>query len=285
MTPTGKGVFLWQLDHCFNGDMVKLANALIAAKVTWVAVKAANGYASFNTPLLRSLISNLRAAGIAVWGWHYVYGIGYTGVNISKFEGDMAVQRIGDYLFDGWIIDAESEYKRSGSAAAADTYLHIIRGRYPQIPLALCSYRWPSYHKEFPWANFLAHVDLHMPQVYWVGAHNPGAQLAQSYKELNALKRLPFVPVGAAYTEGEWKGPTPDELDQFDQMAHTLKLPGVSWWSWDSQGIQEHPEWLARIAAHVWGAPPEPKVSWAWEVTNALRSQNFKIPDPPESLW
>ena len=68
----GKGIFIWQLSRC--GDLRALATRLHSMGVKWLAVKAADGFLGFNDAHLPGLIEAVKPYGIAVWGWHYVYG-------------------------------------------------------------------------------------------------------------------------------------------------------------------------------------------------------------------
>ncbi len=273
MIPKGKGVQVWILNQ---KDPIAQANAIINAGFQFVALKMANGILDFNQDTnsiaMRSFITVCQAAGVQVVGWQYVYGANtFTGRSIAKIEADAAIRNIQHYGIDGWLIDAETEYKRIGSAAWADTYMTALRLQAPNVSLGLQSFRWPSVHPEFPWSNFLNLVNFHCPQVYWVQASNAGAQLVRSVTELLALKNLPVLPTGSAYFENNW-GPTPAQLNDFDQAAHRLGLPGVLWYAWDDHGISEHPDWLAAIKAHSWSSTPptpmltiEQKVDILWQ--------------------
>ena len=63
------------------------------------------------------------------------------------------------------MIDVEREYKDAGKSKAAATFMNRLRAALPHIPVALCSYRFPSYHPQIPWKVFLERCDLNMPQV------------------------------------------------------------------------------------------------------------------------
>lgn len=262
MIPTGKGVFVYILERCAGGDMTRLAHMAQEAGYSWVALKAANGMANVNEALLPAAVTALRAVGIQVWGWQYIYGGNiYTGQSIAGREAEAAIRNIQRFGFDGWILDPEREYKRRGSAAWADVYTTALRASFPDLSLGLCSYRYPSLHPELPWQSFLRRVDFHCPQVYWMGAHNPGAQLRQSVRELRALRELPVAPVGAAFSERGWS-PTIAEINEFDATARELKLGGVAWWVWDGKGLEANPEWWATVAAHDWGgSTPAPALT------------------------
>lgn len=273
MIPTGKGIQVWNLT-----TPNETAARIIAAGFQWVAVKAADGTLDHNQKdgpdNMAVFVQILRNAGIAVYGWQYVYGANWLGNTFAKSEAESAIRNINRFGFDGWFIDAEKEYKRKGSAAWADTYMTTLRAGLPWVTLGLQSYRFPSLHPELPWQSFLRHVDFHAPQVYWVGAANPGAQLRRSTQELKALRDLPIVPTGSAYFERGW-GPTVEQINEFDAAAKAFGLFGVLWYCWDDQGVSTHADWYEAIKAHKWMVEVEP-VPYLEAVDEFLRTLGYK---------
>ena len=293
MNPTGKGMFIWRLLVCAGGKPLKLAAMAQDLGLSWVAIKAVDGTVSFNQGLpgedwagpnlLPAAVAALEAVGIRIWLWGYVYGTNRWGQSIVVKEAEKAVENISRFHPDGWIIDAESEFKKAGSGARADQYMTILRATYPRLPIGLCSYRFPVLHPEFCWHNFLRYCDFHLPQVYWVGAHNPGDQLGRSVRELKALADLPVVPVGAAYYEPglKWQ-PTVSEVNELDRVAHQLNLPGITWWEWgeNGHGTEYLPDLWEAIKGHQWGAPAIPPQAWDHAITGWARTLGYVGPDP-----
>ena len=272
--PTGKGIFIWMLSASANGDPLALATQAQLAGLSWVAIKVQNGARLFQETLVPQAVSALRGAGIDVWGWGYLGGSpSFRTWGTAAQEAQTTLQAVDRFSLDGFIIDAESEYKRAGANTWARVYMTSLKVAMPHLSLGLCSYRWPSLHPQLPWSTFLAGCAFHIPQVYWQESHNPAEQLRRSVRELTALKSLPVVPVGSSYSEHGW-APTVAELDAFDREAHGLKLPGVGWWSW--QALDNHPDWWGAISAHDWDleeTPPVPltveqKVDLLWEHHN-----------------
>jgi hypothetical protein len=251
--PTGKGMFIWDLAHTARGNPLMLAAKAQELGLDWVAVKISNGTAVFQSALLPAAIIALRGVDVSVWGWSYIYLVGRTLLLQGKEEAHLAGDLVLKYGLDGFLIDGEGECKRPRGAVAAEHFATTLRLRLPQMPIGLCSFRFPSLHSDFPWRPLLQICDFHAPQVYWQGAHNPGAQLERSYRELRALKDIPFIPTGSAYAEAGWQ-PTVQEIDAFDARAHALWLPGLSWWSF--QAIESHPDFYAAIARHSWTPKP-----------------------------
>ncbi len=232
MTLKGKGFYIWKIPDCEGGDANKIANVAKAAGLSHVLIKIADGIYTYNydwnkrVDLVPPVANALRARGIQVWGWQFVYG------SYPSKEADIAIKRIKELNLDGFAIDAEHHYRESGKAAAAKTYMRELRGGVGNnFPLALSSYRFPSLHP-IPWNEFLEKCDYNMPQVYWMGAHNPGAQLARTLNEFESLKyRPPIIPTGAAFTEHGWT-PTTQDVEEFLITAQSLNLSAANFWEW-----------------------------------------------------
>jgi hypothetical protein len=289
--PTGKGLFIWKLGVCAGGDMRVMANMALSAHLDWVAIKAADGKDNFNQAnpanygpdLLGAAVDNLHSVGIKVWFWQYVYGANTLRQSIAAAEANRIVDVISRFHPEGLLIDAEAQYKRSGAAAWADTYMTILRSSFPTLPIGLCSYRFPTLHPELPWQSFLRRCNFHTPQVYWLLAHNPGDQMGRSVRELKALANLPVVPVGAAYYDTGYKWqPTVAELNEFDRVAHALKLPGLAWWEWgeNGHGAQYIAEFWEAITRHEWGDPVLPPQKWDESITAWARTMGYSGPGP-----
>lgn len=271
----GKGIFIWKSKHIEGGDLGKIVQACTGMGLSWVALKIGDGidvrYASFPEAMAEA-VGAFRAAGIAVWGWHYVYG----GLWLDKSgkvhvggpspaqEAAFAVRQVNELGLAGYIIDAESEWKLTASGVAspgqrAATFMSKLQGI--GAPVALCSYRFPSYHPEFPWEAFLAGCELHMPQVYW-GPGRAVNDLDRSVQELRKKKLLPIVPLGRAYIGDGYPtpGPSGEELRGFMQRAVERGCPGASFWALDflymHAGGEER---KAAIGEYEWGSAPEPE--------------------------
>lgn len=141
--PIGKGVWVWQLKQCLGGNMPRLAVEIKKLGCSHVVIKVANGMTESNADLFASAQAAFDALGILVWGYHYIYGGStITGASIARAEADNVIRLAQHYSLAGLMLDAESEYKRKGSAAWADTYLTALKTTLPDLPLGLCSYRF-----------------------------------------------------------------------------------------------------------------------------------------------
>jgi hypothetical protein len=233
MTLQGKGFFIWKIPSCENGVAANIATQAANAHFSHVLVKIADGTAysnydsSTSTDYVPAVISALRAKGIETWGWQYVYGSDPT--KEAKVGGARA-KALG---VNGFVIDAESQFEKSGMSSVAKTYLVELRKAIPALPVALSTFRYPSYHATFPFSTFFSYCDLNMPQVYWEGAHNADEQLLKSLQEYqNLAPTKPYIPTGPAYKVGSWS-PTTTDLSKFLSTAKTKNLPGVNFFSWD----------------------------------------------------
>jgi len=229
----GKGFWIWKIKDCEGGNPTSIASAAAAAKFTHVMVKIADGtyasnYDSINKiDYISPLVPALKAKNMQVWGWHYVYG------NDPLAEARLAAQRIQQYKMDGYIIDAEVEYKKSGRAAVASAFMTELRKYLPSLPIALSTFRFPSYHMEFPFNSFLSKCDYSMPQVYWETVHNPDEQLTRSVNEYRTkVISRPIIPTGPAYKVGTWS-PSQSEITLYMNTALKLNLTAVNFFSWD----------------------------------------------------
>lgn len=250
---------MWKVLYCDNGDNAKIIERLKSGNITHALFKIANGVYDYNVSAdLLGLTTSLHKAGIEAWGWHYVTGDNPIG------EAIKAVSRTKALGLDGYVIDAEAEYKLPGRASSAEAYSKYVKTKLGSIPVALCSYRFPYYHMEFPWKSFLPYVDFVMPQVYWASAHNAGQQLEQSIKAYDLLYKnlkatpLPYFPVGAAYREHGWQA-TPGEVQEFLQTAKNLGLAGCNFWEYWHSTVAV-PELWPVIANFQWEVttPPVP---------------------------
>lgn len=233
MNLRGKGFFIWKIQDCEKGNPQAIASAAQAAGLSHILIKIADGNYPYNldsktrVDLVPPVVSALRSRGIAVWGWHYVYGYDPLG------EARIAIQRLKELGLDGYVIDAETEYKEPGRENNARRFMNEYRKAFPNLPTALSSYRFPTYHRQLPWREFLEACDYSMPQVYWEKSHNAAANIKRCLKEYQQL--VPYRPViltGPGYKWDGWR-PTEDDLREFFQTAEEARIPAVNFFSWD----------------------------------------------------
>lgn len=256
MSLIGKGFFIWKIQGCENGNGGAITSVARQTGLSHILIKVADGTYSYNVTsngqdLALELARTLSAGGIQVWGWHYLYGDDPIG------EANKAIQRLNQIALDGYVLDVEREYKSPGKGQAATTFMTRMRTAFPNLPIALCSYRFPSYHPQIPWKEFLERCDLNMPQVYWQNAHNPSDQLIRSVNEFKSLSPYrPILPVGSAFRSGAWAA-TPEDVVQFLQTAQSLNLSAANFWEW-SNCRQYLPAVWDAIRDYSWPVTPAP---------------------------
>ena len=257
MAVQGKGFMIWKITSCENGNAIRIAEEAVRAGLTYVLIKIANGVLPYNInsttqeDYVPAVTNALHAKGLQVWGWHYLYG------NNPKGEALIAVKRVQELGLDGYVIDAEDEYKRPGMDKAATLFMSELRKGIPNKPVALCSFRYPNYHPQLPWKQFLESCDFNMPQVYWQNAHNASAQLRKSVYEFHRLTPYrPIIPTGPVYKASGWV-PTTEDITEFLITAKQLNLQSVNFFAWDWGRTILRPLWDT-VSAFPWPPYPTP---------------------------
>jgi peptidoglycan hydrolase-like protein with peptidoglycan-binding domain len=216
----GRAVWIWDLRRSAGGDPDAIAAQARAAGVRSVFIKAADGanrLSQFSAPV----VAALRARGLYVCAWQYVYG---RHPSLEAAAGVAAVRDGAQCL----IVDAEAEYE--GRYWAAQTYLRDLRSALGRdYPLALASFPYVRLHPAFPYSVFLgpggAQFDL--PQMYW---QSIGASIDSVFANTFVYNRIygrAIVPVGEMYGS-----PSPGEVMRFRDLTVAYGAPGISWWDW-----------------------------------------------------
>lgn len=239
----GIGWFIYILDRR-EYDIAAWVQMATEANVTHVLIRAANGIYAYNQALMQEAVDGFRAAGIQVWGWHYIYpfykrldGTRYsasTQAMLLDAQIERAVNEIKLFSFDGWVVNAEKEWKYTSAAIPAKAHMKALHADI-NVPLVISTYRYPSLHRPFPFEAFLEYADINMPQVYWMFNDNPAEQLRKSIREYGELViQRPIFPTGAAFGEHGWRA-KPDEVTEFLAEVERLGLPGCNFWEfWDA---------------------------------------------------
>jgi hypothetical protein len=255
MTLYGKGYYIWQIPKCDGGIPSAITAAAVEAGLSHVLIKIADGpHLVYNydeeteTDLVPPVLTELRNAGIQVWGWHYVKGDDPIG------EAHLGISRTLELKTDGYVIDAESEYKETGKEKAAELYMRQLREGLYDLPIALSTYRYPRLHSALPFAQFLERCDYAMPQVYFEKAHNPEEQLDRCLEQyMSLVPARPVIPTAPTYAVGDWR-PTPDEIQRFLQHSRELGLTAANAWSWDFARRPKYMDLWDAVADFDW--PP-----------------------------
>ena len=226
MIPEGKGWIIWVIkDVEPNGDPAGIAQRLKDNDISWISLKIANGiYPSGidenGIDKAALLTQECHSRGIQVYGWAYE-----TAEN-PMLEAKVAADRVKLLNLDGFMADLEQEYKLPTPPSVADLYSKTLRALLSGAEIGLLSYRYPSYHSDFPW-EIRKYYDYDCPQVYWEGSHNPGTQVYTSYDEFQQFPiRLPYVPIGSSYKRSTW-WTTEFDIFEFCQASERLGVKGI----------------------------------------------------------
>ena len=237
----GKGLWVWYASQIVGvyGTVEKAVDAAVKAGFSHILVKVANGWypwlpGTYEGRYLLDLMKEAHRRGMKVHAWRYTFAFNSVSREIDACR--RAWEAYGD-LCSSWTEDAEAEYKVSTGAAHADALLPEVKKIVAPVPLGFTSYRYPDLHNSFPWEAFARHCDFTIPQVYWIQAHNPGAQIDESLRQYQArsyLKKFtPFPVAGSTYQAGTWK-PTTSDLNEFSDRAQERGIPAINWWRWDT---------------------------------------------------
>jgi len=223
-------------------------------------IKIADGVFPYNIDLengydyVRPVIRKLQSQNVSVWGWQYIYG------NYPVQEAEIAVKRAIELGVNGFVINAEEEYKERNKAAAASRYMSLLRNNLGSMPLALSTFRFPTYHASFPFSQFLDRCDYNMPQVYWMKSRNTaGAQLQRCINEYKQIQPFrPIIPTGPTFKEHGWV-PQEREVLEFMQVAQKLNLPAVNFWYWEGCR-RDLPQFWNLVRDYAYDSPADVKL-------------------------
>ncbi|MFL5909906.1 MAG: peptidoglycan-binding protein [Gaiellaceae bacterium] len=219
---TGNGMWIWYVDKSSGGDPQAIIAQAKAHDISTVFVKSGDGttyWPQFNA----QLVSALKAGGLHVCAWQYVYGSNPSG------EAAVAAQALAAGP-DCFVIDAEKEYE--GRYAQAQIYVQKLRAAFgPAFPVGLAGFPYVDYHPAFPYSVLLGPqgAQFNVPQAYWkeIGG-GVDAVVTHTYRFNRPYGRT-MAPLGQVYDS-----PSSSDIVRFRQLAQAEGSPGVSWWSWQS---------------------------------------------------
>jgi hypothetical protein len=241
-----KAGFSWKILAIAGGNPEGFAATVQAAGIETVYVKVADGPKRYKVlrgvlyieNVTQELVDALRAVGLNVVGWGFLYGKDPMG------EAHIAVEQVNRFALDGYVFDVEGQFDaQPGAVANAYSIMRTFKAGCPNIPTAFCW--WYMWHK----ANQPG-VVWHPPQVakawmdladyglsmcYWGGSTPANAlwYLNESHKQWREITQKPLIMAGRAYT-GDGGTATPEAIAAFAGRVRELKCAGIAWWSLDS---------------------------------------------------
>lgn len=244
----GNGMWIWELPRSEGGDLAAIAARAHSAGISTVFVKSSDGAASRWGQFSPELVAGLKAQGLRVCAWQFVYG------NDPLGEASLGADAVADGA-DCLVVDAESAYANKYAQAAQ--YLGALRATVgAAYPIGFTSFPYVDYHSRIPYSVFLGPggANVNMPQVYWKDIGGTVEAVSGRTLAHNRIYGTPIAPIGQTY------GDVPaDDLARFRALWAAYGSGGLSWWSWQAT---TEPSWAA-LAQPV-GGPALPPADPGW---------------------
>lgn len=223
----GDGMWIWYVSKAQGGNVNRIARKARRNGIETVFIKSGDA-GTYWRQFSPRLVSALKARGLNVCAWQFVYGRGV------KREADVAA-RAARSGADCFVIDAEGHYE--GRYPQASTYMIRLRNKVgSEYPIGLATFPYVDYHPAFPFSVFLGPggAQYNLPQLYWktIGARVDDA-FVHTYVWNRAYER-PILPLGQVYLN-----PKPRQIRRFRALALAHGMEGVSWWSWQHAGRRQ----------------------------------------------
>ena len=217
----GGGMWIWYLNKANGGNTDAIVAQAKAHGISTVFVKSGDG-GSYWSQFTPGLVSTLKAAGLRVCGWQYVYG------DNPSAEAAVAARAKTDAGADCFVIDAESEFE--GRYSQARTYMTKLRAAVgASYPIGLAAFPYVDYHPSFPYSVFFAPggAQFNVPQAYWKAIGGGVDTVVGHTYRFNRPYGHTIAPLGQTYD-----APPSSEIVRFRQLAAAAGATGLSWWSW-----------------------------------------------------
>jgi hypothetical protein len=264
----GKSIMSWNVPAISDGDPEKFVELLTLAGFEGVMLKSADGnsvqtvsryspWPTWGENIRQELIVALRAAGIHVYFWHFLYGY--------DPEGELAVaqEQIDRFQPDAYIWDVESSFDRKPNAEDnARMISSCLSISHPYLTQGLC---WWALHRSSTGVEwhptrvakaFFETVKVGLPMMYWQGVGFTAAvnYFYRSIVQWREITNLPIIPIGRSYNgDGGYAdaaGITAFANEVYIKAAE-FNLIGNSWYSLDKavqnlswmNALQDSPKW------------------------------------------
>ena len=227
----GNGMWIWELNRSDGGDLASIVARARAAGISTVFVKSSDGAGSRWAQFSPELVAGLKAQGLKVCAWQFVYG------NDPAGEAALGADAIADGA-DCLVVDAESAYENKYAQAAQ--YMGALRATVgPAYPIGFTSFPYVDYHSRIPYSVFLAPgaANANLPQVYWKDIGGTVDAVSGRTLAHNRIYGTPIAPIGQTY------GSVPaEDIARFRALWAEYGSAGLSWWSWQATA---EPGWAA----------------------------------------
>lgn len=244
-------MWIWVLGAANGGRLSSIVAQARRFGIGTLYIKSSDGtgmWSQFN----RGAVSYLKAHGLNVCGWQFVYGA------YPRSEAQAGANAVRDGA-SCLVIDAEGQYE--GKYAPAQTYITRLRQLIgTSFPVALAGFPYVDYHPSFPYSVFLGPggAQYNLPQMYWrdIGTSVDGV-FAHTYL-FNRIYLRPIYPLGQVYN-----APPAAQISRFRQFLRVYGAVGVSWWDWADATLRSWravSQWVPYLA-NASAAPGEATLS------------------------
>ncbi|NLT06440.1 MAG: peptidoglycan-binding protein [Solirubrobacterales bacterium] len=241
----GDALWIWLMDRTEGGSAERIAARARRHGLELVILKAGGERVQW-TQLNPELIATLRAAGLRVCGYHFVFGRR----PLAEARVSARIARTGA---DCLVIDAETDYK--GRYWEAERYMRALRRMVgADYPIGFTSFPYVHYHSTVPYSVFLAPgaADFNVPQMYWRAIGTSVDQVFETTYRHNRIYRKPIYPLGQT-----WMQPPRRQVLRFRALAEGYGATGVSWWSWQETTARDFRN-IAAPVPRLRRPPPDP---------------------------
>lgn len=240
-----QGMWIWYVSQAERGNINKIAAKAKKYKIKTLYVKSSDGSSWW--PQWDDWAAQLKAKGLKVCAWQYVYG------KYPVVEAELAA-RAAKSGADCIVIDAEVEY--ANRYASARTYIQNLRAQIGQnYPVGFTSFAYPDFHPTIPYSVFLAPggAQWNLPQMYFWAFNVAIPQVFYHTYTLNQIYQRPIHPLGQTYDGVPYR-----QALLFRKYAKRYRAPGYSWWVWH---LTPPRTWRA-LRARVPRAPRRPRLPY-----------------------
>lgn len=215
----GQGMWIWYVTQAEKGNVAKIAAKAKRNGIKTVFVKSSDGSSWWKQ--WDTYAPQLKAAGLNVCAWQYVYG------KYPRAEARLAA-RAANSGADCIVIDAEVEYKNR--YLQAQQYISQLRQLISSdYPVGFTSFAYPDFHPTIPYSVFLGPggAQWNLPQMYFHAFKVAIPQVYNHTYTLNQIYQRPIHPLGQTY-----EGVNYSQALSFRKYAQTYRAKGYSWWVW-----------------------------------------------------
>jgi Putative peptidoglycan binding domain len=219
----GRAMWIWELGSTDHGDLSAIIAGAKLYGVNTVFIKSSDGRDFWSNQFTRTIVHALRAGGLKVCAWQYVYG------SSPLKEANLGAEAVRDGA-NCLVIDAEAQYE--GRYIAAQTYIERLRSLIgPSYPVALAGFPYVDFHPSFPYSVFLGPggAQYNVPQMYWKDIGTSVAAVYAHTYSFNRIYQRPIFPLGQLYSN-----PPPGQIVRFRELDLAYGAGGISWWDWQS---------------------------------------------------